>query len=57
MNLPLERKLETMREIFDCLCENFRVVNLAEHARNIRQNKPLAVRSSFERNEMSFVRE
>jgi hypothetical protein len=57
MNLPLEKKLETMSEIFDCLERNFRVVNLAEHARQIRQTKPLAVRSSFERNELSFVRE
>jgi hypothetical protein len=56
MNLPLEQKLETMNEIFDCLQQNFRVVHLAEHARSVRQTKPLAVRSSFERSELSFVR-
>jgi hypothetical protein len=57
MNLSLERKLETMSRILDILTENFQVVNMREHAKNARQTKTLAFRSSFERNELSFVRE
>ena len=57
MNLPLERKLETMSEIFDCLEQNFRVVNMAEHSRSVRQTSSPAVRTSFERRSFSQIGE
>jgi hypothetical protein len=57
MNLPLERKLETMSEIFDCLEQNFRVVNMAEHSRSVRQTNSPAVRTSFERRSFSQIGE
>ncbi|MDQ4122882.1 MAG: polysaccharide deacetylase family protein [Acidobacteriota bacterium] len=57
MNLPLERKLETMSEVFDCLEKNFRIVNMSEHARSVRQTRSLAVRTSFERGSLSRVGE
>jgi hypothetical protein len=47
MNLPLEKKLETMTEILDILQSNFRVVNMQTHAREIGANQQLAVRENF----------
>jgi hypothetical protein len=39
MNLPIEEKLEFVGEILKKFCEKFDVVNLREHARNVKTDK------------------
>jgi peptidoglycan-N-acetylglucosamine deacetylase len=45
MNLPLERKLETMSDICDALAANFRVVNMREHSQQVAAAKVATVKA------------